>query len=106
VHRYQYLLLMAACLLVTLPLEVVFGARVWRQPLRLALAILPVAAAFSLWDVAAIAHHQWAFARRYVTGWQLPGRLPIEEVVFFLVIPICAVLTFEVVSRAARAMAR
>jgi lycopene beta-cyclase len=99
VDRYQYFLLMAACLLVTLPLEAVFGVRVWRQPLRLVRAIVPVAVAFSLWDAAAIARHQWMFARRYVTGWQLPGHLPVEEVVFFLVIPICALLTFEVVTR-------
>ena len=98
--RYQYLLLMAACLLLTLPLEVVLGARVWRQPLRLVRSVVPVAVVFSLWDVAAIARHQWAFAARYVTGWELPGRLPVEEVVFFVVIPICALLTFEVVSRA------
>jgi lycopene beta-cyclase len=32
VDRYQYLLLMAGCLIVTLPLEFVFGARVWRSP--------------------------------------------------------------------------
>jgi lycopene beta-cyclase len=102
VDRYQYLWLMATCLVLTLPLEVVLRARVWRQPLRLLRAVVPVAAVFSLWDVGAIAHHQWSFAPRYVTGWQLPGRLPVEEVVFFLVIPICALLTFEVVSRVLR----
>jgi lycopene beta-cyclase len=31
-YQYQYLLLMGACAVVTLPLEFVFGARVWRQP--------------------------------------------------------------------------
>ncbi len=104
--RGQYLWLMAACFVLTVPLEVVLGARVWRQPLRLLRSVVPVAAVFSLWDVGAIAHHQWSFARQYVTGWRLPGRLPVEEVVFFLVIPICALLTFEVVSRALSPRAR
>ena len=97
--RYQYLLLMAACLVVTLPLEVVLGARVWRRPRRLLAAVVPPALIFSLWDVAAIARHHWSYARRYVTGWDLPGHLPVEEVVFFVVIPVCALLTFEVVGR-------
>jgi hypothetical protein len=29
----------------------------------------------------------------------LPGGLPLEEVLFFLVIPVCAVLAFEAVKR-------
>ncbi|MGH9077511.1 MAG: lycopene cyclase domain-containing protein [Acidimicrobiales bacterium] len=97
--RYQYLLLMGACLVLTLPLEVVFGARVWRRPGRLARAVVPPLVIFSAWDVAAIAHHHWSYSARYTTGWDLPGHLPVEEVVFFAVIPVCALLTFGVASR-------
>jgi lycopene cyclase domain-containing protein len=100
VDHYQYLLVMAGCVVATLPLEVVFGARVWRQPRRLLAAVVGPVVVFSAWDVAAIAHHHWRYARRYVTGVDLPGHLPIEEVVFFVVIPVCAILTFEVVNRA------
>jgi lycopene cyclase domain-containing protein len=99
VERFQYLLLMVACLVATLPLELVLGARVWRRPRRLVTAVLPAVVIFSLWDVAAIHHHQWRYNSRYVTGWDLPGHLPIEEVVFFAIIPICALLTFEVVGQ-------
>jgi lycopene cyclase domain-containing protein len=99
VERFQYLLLMLACLVLTLPLEFILGARVWRRPRRLAAAVLPPMVIFSLWDEAAIAHHQWRYNRRYTTGWELPGHLPVEEVVFFAVVPICALLTFEVVGR-------
>lgn len=99
VDRYQYLLLMAACVVLTLPLEVVGGARVWRQPRRLLRAVVPGLIIFSLWDVAAIAHGHWSYSLRYTTGWDLPGRLPVEEVVFFAVIPVCALLTFAVVER-------
>lgn len=97
--RFQYLLLMAGCVAATLPLELFLGARVWRRPLRLVASVLPGVVVFSLWDVAAIAHGQWSFNARFVTGWDLPGRLPVEEVVFFAVIPVCALLTFSVVSR-------
>lgn len=97
--RYQYLILMGLCVVATLPLEIMFGARVWRRPRRLVKAVFPAVVLFSMWDVAAIAHHHWRYNSRYVTGWDLPGHLPVEEVVFFAVVPVCAVLTFEAVSK-------
>ena len=93
--RFQYLLLMGACLALTLPLEFVFRARVYRRPLRLFRALALPVAIFVVWDLVAIARGHWTFTDRYVTGWSLPGDLPIEELTFFLVIPICALLTFE-----------
>jgi lycopene cyclase domain-containing protein len=97
--RYQYLLLMAGCLLVTLPLEFVVGARVWRQPRRLLFALAPTVVVFMIWDIVAIARDHWTFNARYVTGWELPGNVPVEELVFFIVIPICGLLTLEAVRR-------
>jgi lycopene cyclase domain-containing protein len=93
----QYLALMAGCLLVTLPLELVLGARVWRQPRRLLATLVPVVVVFVAWDVFAIFRDLWEFNDRYVIGWELPGELPIEELVFFVVIPICGLLTLEAV---------
>jgi lycopene cyclase domain-containing protein len=94
--HYQYLLLMACCLVVTAPLEAA-GARVYRQPLRLARAVLPVALVFLAWDAFAIAGHVWAYNPRYVTGLLLPFRIPVEELAFFLVVPVCAILTYGAV---------
>jgi lycopene beta-cyclase len=99
VDRYQYLLLMAGCLIVTLPLEFVFGARVWRRPRRLLFALVPTVVVFAVWDIAAIAREHWSFNERYVTGIRLPGSLPVEELAFFFVIPICGLLTLEAVRR-------
>jgi lycopene beta-cyclase len=93
----EYLALMAACLLITLPLEFLWGARVYRRPRRLALAVLPVAGLFVLWDVLAIRRQHWTFDPESTTGVLLPGALPLEELVFFLVIPTCALLTYEAV---------
>ena len=93
--RYQYLLLMAACAAITLPLEFVFRARIYRRPRRLLRAMWLPVALFVAWDLIAIARGHWTFNDRYVTGWHLPGDLPVEELVFFLVIPLCALLTFE-----------
>ena len=95
----QYLLLMLACLIITLPLEFVLGARVYRKPLRLLQALLITAVIFSIWDTIAIQFGLWWYSERYTSGIILPFGLPLEELVFFLVIPLCGILTYEAVGR-------
>ena len=92
-----YLLILLGCLLGTLPLEVFLGVRVYARWRRLAVALLPAVLAFGAWDVAAIAAGWWHYDARYLVGVTLPGRLPLEELLFFVVIPVCAVLTLEAV---------
>jgi lycopene cyclase domain-containing protein len=91
-----YALVLLACLLGTLPLELVLGVRVYRQWRRLLLALLPVAAVFLSWDVAAVRAGWWSF--HDTLGPSIAG-LPVEEIAFFVVIPTCAVLTLEAVRR-------
>lgn len=95
--RYQYLILMGLCLLLTLPLELFLGARVWRRPRRLAAAVLPTAAIFVVWDVIAVARGHWRFSERLTTGVEILPDFPIDELVFFVAIPVCALLTLEAV---------
>jgi lycopene cyclase domain-containing protein len=91
-----YLLVLAGCVVVTLPLEVVLGARVYRQPRRLLLTLLPVVAVFVTWDVLAIRAGQWTY--HHLAGARI-GSLPVEELLFFLVVPTCSILTLEAVRR-------
>ncbi|MDA8277350.1 MAG: lycopene cyclase domain-containing protein [Actinomycetota bacterium] len=95
--HYTYLILMGLCLILTLPLEFVFRARVYRRPLALAISVAATALAFSAFDLFSIEWGWWHYSERYTTGLDLFGRLPIEEVVFFVVIPICSLLTLEAV---------
>ncbi|HEX2177592.1 MAG TPA: lycopene cyclase domain-containing protein [Nocardioidaceae bacterium] len=97
--RYQYLLLMAGCLAITLPLELVLGARVYRRPRRLMRALLPVVLVFSVWDVVGILRDHWTYSGTFTTGWHLPLSMPVEELVFFVTVPICGLLTYEAVGR-------
>jgi lycopene cyclase domain-containing protein len=97
--RYQYLLLMAACAAGTLPLEWAFHARVYRQPRRLLRALSLPFVVFVVWDAIAIERGHWTFSADYTTGWRIPFDVPIEELAFFAVIPICALLSFESVRR-------
>lgn len=94
--HWQYLIVLAACLLITAPLEFL-GSGVYRHARRAAYAVLPVAAVFIVWDAVAIAADVWSYNPRYITGLHLPGAIPIEEVLFFLVIPLCGLLTYTAV---------
>jgi lycopene cyclase domain-containing protein len=96
--RATYLVLMAACLAVTLPLELVLRAGVYRRPRRWLAALLPVFVVFGLWDRVAIGRGHWSYSPRWTTGVELLG-LPLEELVFFLVVPTCALLTYQAVAR-------
>ena len=60
-------------------------------------AVLPVAAVFVVWDAWRSPADVWTYNPRYVTGLELPGALPLEELLFFLVIPLCGLLTYAAV---------
>jgi lycopene cyclase domain-containing protein len=94
--RLIYLLVLAACLVGTAPLEVVLHTRVYARWRRLVLTLLPVVAVFTIWDVLAIRAGHWAYDPRQTTGLRI-GNVPIEELLFFLVIPTCSVLALEAV---------
>jgi lycopene cyclase domain-containing protein len=96
--HWQYAALLAACLVITLPLELVLGARVYRRPRALAAALLPVVAVFVVWDLVGIARDHWSYSDRFTTGLDL-GPMPVEELAFFFVIPVCGLLTYEAVGR-------
>ena len=98
--RATYLAVMAACVLVTLPLELVLRARVYARPRRWLASLLPVFVVFGVWDYVAIRRGHWSYDPRLTSGVRfLGGVLPLEEVVFFLVVPTCAILTYQAVKR-------
>ncbi len=94
-----YLTMLSFCVVGTLPLELVLGVRVYRQWRRLLLTLAPVVVVFVLWDLAAVAAGHWSFDRHQVVGLVLPGGLPVEEVLFFLVVPTASLLALEAVRR-------
>jgi lycopene cyclase domain-containing protein len=94
-----YLAVLAGCLVGALWLEPALRVGVLRQRRRLALTLLPVAVIFVAWDLAAIAAGHWTFDPRQILGAMLPGGLPLEELLFFAVVPVCAVLGYEAVRK-------
>ncbi|GGM87733.1 lycopene cyclase [Lentzea pudingi] len=93
--QFEYLAVMGGCVLITLPLEWL-GRGVYRRGSELARSIAPVLLVLAAWDVVAIMRGHWNFHPEATTGVRI-GVLPIEEIVFFVVIPVCAVLTYEAV---------
>jgi lycopene cyclase domain-containing protein len=94
-----YLALLVGCLVVTAPLELFLGVRVYARWRRLLLALLPEFMLFVLWVLYAIARGHWTYDAGQILGLRLPGGIPVEEVLFFLVVPVCAVLAFEAVRK-------
>jgi lycopene cyclase domain-containing protein len=97
VTRLSYLAVLAGCLLGALWLEPLLRVNVFRRWRRLLLTLLVVVVVFGGWDLAAIAAGHWTYDERQLTGVVLPGGLPVEELLFFLVVPTCAILGFEAV---------
>jgi lycopene cyclase domain-containing protein len=99
VRHLGYLAVLAFIVVGTLPLEVVLGVRVYRQWRRLLLTLAPVVVVFVVWDLYAVAAGHWDFDRSQLLGVFLPGGLPLEELLFFAVVPVASVLALEAVHR-------
>lgn len=95
-------MVLGGCLLAAIWLEPALRVGVLRQWRRLVLTLVPVAAVFVAWDLAAVAAGHWSFDPGQVVGVWLPGGIPLEELLFFLVVPVCAILGFEAVRRVLR----
>ena len=96
--RYEYLLLLLVCLAMCGMAALyyrVFG-RVVSEYKRLAFAVLPVAGLFFVWDVIAILRGHWFFNEKFMVGFEIL-LVPVEEILFFLVIPFISVLTWEII---------
>ena len=98
-RHLTYLALLVGCLVITAPLELVLGVRVYARWRRVLLAVLPAFVVFVAWVLYAIARGHWSYDGEQTLGLRLPGGIPVEEVLFFVVVPLCSVLAFEAVRK-------
>lgn len=96
-RHWSYVAMLAFCLLGTLPLIPAFRLRVLRAPGRLVAAIVLGGLPFLLWDVYATKAGHWSFDAAQTLPWRVAG-MPLEEIAFFVVIPLVSVLTYEAVA--------
>jgi lycopene cyclase domain-containing protein len=95
-RHWSYVAMLAFCLAGTLPLVPAFRLRGGWQPRRLVVTIVVAGTPFLVWDLYATAAGHWRFDAAQTLPWRVAG-LPLEEVAFFVVIPLVTVLTFEAV---------
>lgn len=93
----SYLAMLGFVLVGIAPLEWFLGIGVYRRWRRLLLAVTPVFAVFVVWDLYAVRHRHWDFDPAQTLGVRLPGGIPLEEALFFLVVPLAAIATLEAV---------
>jgi lycopene cyclase domain-containing protein len=79
-------------------LEIIFKVGVLRRWKRAFSSILPVSALFIIWDAYAISKGHWFFDRDQILGIFGPFGIPLEEYLFFIVVPMAALLTIEAVT--------
>ena len=93
-ERFAYLAMLVFCLGTTLPLIPAFGLELGRRWRRLLLTVVLAGTPFLIWDVLVTHAGHWWFDADQTLTWRIGG-LPPEEILFFVVIPIVSVITFE-----------
>ena len=90
---------MGFTLLGSIWLEIFLKVAVLRRIRRLLISVLPVGLAFVLWDRFAITQGHWRFDSRQVLNIGRIWGLPLEEYLFFIFVPLAAILTIEAVRK-------
>jgi len=80
-------------------LEIFLKVGVLRRVRRLILSILPIALLFIGWDTYAISRHQWHFDLTQILRIYGPFNIPVEEYLFFIIVPLAAIMTLEAVRK-------
>lgn len=96
-RHLAYSAMLAFVVLGTLPLELVLRTRVYARWRRWLLSLLPVVPVFLVWDLYGISRGHWSFDPEQTLGLVLPGGVPVEELLFFLVVPTASILALEAV---------
>lgn len=98
--RWSYLAVLGFILAGTAWLEIALRTRVFRRWRRLIATLFPVVFIFIAWDAYAVNVGHWWFDQARIVGIWMPARVPMEEFLFFFVVPIASILTLEAVRSA------
>lgn len=95
VQKFGYMAMLAFTVCGSFWLEIFLKTSVLRRWKRALLSILPISTLFLIWDAYAIAQGHWFFNRDRMLGIYGPFNIPLEEFLFFIVVPMAAILTIE-----------
>jgi lycopene cyclase domain-containing protein len=97
VLKFGYIAMIAFTVFGSIWLEFVLKVKVLRRYKQAIKAILPISLIFIVWDAYAIASGHWWFDKEQILGIFGPFGIPLEEYLFFTVVPLAAILTIEAV---------
>lgn len=96
-ERFTYLGVLLFIFIGSAWLEVALRTRVFRRWRRLLLSLAVPFVIFVAWDIWALATGHWSIDPDRTIGWDLFGVIPVEELIFFLVVPTASILSLEAV---------
>jgi lycopene cyclase domain-containing protein len=94
--KAEYFMVLAGCFVIPFILSFSKKLDFYKYPLRLVLSLGIPFVLFIAWDTAASARGHWSFNPEYTIGLKILN-LPLEEILFFLIIPFCGIFTWECV---------
>jgi len=95
VQKFGYLAMLAFTVFGSFWLEIFLKTSVLKRWKRALISILPISFFFLVWDAYAIAQGHWFFNRDRMLGIYGPFDIPLEEFLFFIIVPMAAILTIE-----------
>lgn len=95
--KFGYLAMIGFTVFGSIWLEFALKVKVLKRYKRAIKAILPVSLIFIAWDAYAIQAGHWSFDNKQILGIIGPFGIPLEEYLFFTVVPLAAILTIEAV---------
>ena len=97
--KFGYIAMIVFTIMGSFWLEIFLKVGVLKRIKRVMLAVAPISFLFIAWDAYAIRSGHWRFDREQILGIFGPFCIPLEEYLFFIVVPIAAIMTIEAVRR-------
>ena len=104
--RFNYLQVLIFIWACAIFIAAVFRVRVqrfWRNFLITDLCILVI---YLIWDYWAISRKNWYFDEAQILGVKILGKIPIEEILFFVIVPFTSLLTYLALKKLTKWSAR
>lgn len=96
IHNFEYLIVLILTLLIPLLLSFHPNAFVHKDLTKILVVLPIVAIPWLIWDIWATSRGHWAFNDEYILGFKIIN-LPIEEVLFFMVVPYSSIFLWTVI---------
>lgn len=97
--KWSYMAMLVFTICGSFWLEIALRVRVLARFKRVVMSIAPIAFLFLCWDAYAIASGHWYFDSKKILGIFGPFSIPLEEFLFFIIIPIAGIMTIEAVRK-------